>query len=271
MATPGLRPNLPAVEPHRSLAYLGRVSGPLLLMLALVASPLEEGQALYRAGQYGPALERLFEGLERPKDGREEAQLRLYVGLIQWSYRREVDARSSFNKALDRDPKLEAPADAPAGALKLWRELKEAREPKAEARSEGTKRSTPIPKTKTRPPPAGPTMLQPYRAEPRLSAEPEPPLPSPEPEAPDLSVNAEPVERLEAPGIALLAAGGALFVTGVVLSVLAASDGGAALDQEDKTLANERYDRAQAESRLGIAAFIAAGGMVGAAAMTLSF
>ncbi len=247
------------------------MSGPLLLLLALVASPLEEGKALYRAGQYAPALERLFEGLERPRDGREEAQLRLYVGLIQWSYRREADARSSFLKALDRDPKLEAPTDAPAGALKLWRELKEAREPKSEARPEVNRRSTTNTKPRVRQAPPGPTMLEPYRGEPQLSAEPKPRPPPAEPDAPAFAVNAEPVERLEGPGIALLAGGGALFVAGVVLSVLAASDGGAALEQEDKTLASERYDRAQTESRLGIAAFVAAGGLVGAAALTLRF
>lgn len=247
------------------------MSGPLLLFLALMATPLEEGKALYRAGQYAPALERLFEGLERPRDGREEAQLRLYVGLIQWSYRREADARSSFMKALDRDPKLEAPADAPAGALKLWRAVKEAREPKVEPRAEPSRRSSTNPKPRSRQTPPGPTMLEPYRGEPHLSAEPEPPRLPPEPDVPALNFEAEPVERLDTAGVVLLATGGALFVAGVVLSVLAASEGGAALEEEDKTLANERYERAQTESRLGVAAFVAAGGLVGAAALTLSF
>lgn len=239
---------------------------PVVLGLLALSSPLEDGKALYRAGQLAPALDRLLEGLDHPADRREEAELRLYVGLIQWSYQRGQDARVSFAKAVELDPRLEAPPGAPAPVVKLLKEL----------RAEQARKSAgPGPRREARPPPPpppkGPATLQPYEAGPRpLELNPRPQA-GPEPEAPALTTRPPPEASLSTSGVVLLSAGGAAFVGGVVLSILAAVDGQAAHEQEDKAAARERYDRAGTESRLGVAAFVLSGALVGVAAVTLSF
>lgn len=98
------------------VALVGALSG--------ANAKLQTGVSAYRQGEYARSLRALTEALDVPSSGRELARIHVYIGLIQHRYALLEDARASFRKALDHNPKLKFPAVGSDAARGMFDEVR---------------------------------------------------------------------------------------------------------------------------------------------------
>lgn len=244
---------------------------PLLLALVLAASgapeseALQEGVRLYEGRQHAAALSAFTRALDQAGSRSERARVHLYIGLIQHRYELIDDARSSFARALNLDPRAALPEPASEGARRLFAQL----EPKlAERKEEKRKRVRARRGSPRAPSPEEPedeedADLEPLPERAPVLAVTEPPEPLPAVEL-ELDPTAEPEGRGAAPWIAAGASGAGVILGGIFMG-LALGNHAAANDAMVAADAAGRYDTALGQRSVALVSFGVAAAAAGLA------
>jgi tetratricopeptide (TPR) repeat protein len=254
----------------------------LMLLCALAGAPsphLSEGIRLYKAQNYAEALEALTRAIDEPNSKHDKARIHVYIGLIQFRFSMKNDASSSFEQALDYDPKIELKKQANPAARRLFAKIKrerfgdEAPRPRKERKKKkngeepGEAHVDPDPDLDEEPPPqAPPTIAVVTQQRPSEAAPPPPTIDPPPPPPPPITAVVTPEEdSVNVPAWITVSAGGAAVIIAGVLGGLAVYNSDKA--NEPGTFADEAESRYQHALRLQAGSI--ASGAIGAVGIGL--
>ena len=235
----------------------------LLATLATAAGDLEDGITLYENKDYAGALAAFGRAGAQPQTPRRRATIHLYIGILQYRFGLEDDARNSFEESLDHHAGIPFPDASASGAQRMYDALKAELVEEEEPKSKPKKRRRRRRRKKPDPPPVVQDVGE--VQEPPVVEPPPPPIVEPPPPVVVVAPTPEAPEPSIAPWV--VAGGGVVAaIAGTTLVLVGRANGRAAQEPDRNALdAESLYDTHRVQVGVGVGALVVAGVAAGVA------
>ncbi len=241
----------------------------LVAVMATAAGDLEDAITLYQNKDYRGALAAFGRAGAQPQSPRRRALIHAYIGILQFRFGLEDDAKNSFEESLSHHDSIAFPDPSQAGAQRLYESLKPAppeekeKEPKKRKKRKKRRRRR---RTASDPPGEGPFPDEIEEDDPddpeAIAVAPPPPVPTftPPPPPPPITATTTPSDDGTIVPWVLAGSAVAAAIAGTVLIVVGRANGNAAQDpMTSATEAQDLYSTHRVQVGIGIGALVAAG------------